>query len=350
MRRAPAGASVKQAGRIGLYPFAASGVRMRSSGVLLTAAFSLLAACGLAWPTPTDLPDRGPSREEIRREAMSRARRSLNWAEQASLEAAEGRLQPLHDFFADAKRRTPQFAASVLGWSSKWRFVADKMPFTEGDRHARYLRQTFNDQLFAPEDLTRAMEQVASSYGDSLSEIENRMLVKLRHDLSDLPPSALPEFADESVLSSAYQDALGRTLNHVGSDLKADVAKELVSLVAGEVLTQVAVRLGVSAGILSAGASTSWATFGAGLAAGVIVDQLVGWVWNWWADPAGNLSAELNDRLDQLERSIVSGDGQTPGLKQALAEFAKRRAEVRRAAIMELLAGNEHEACSGATP
>ncbi len=314
---------------------------MQSSGTFMTAAISAAAACWLAWPTPTDLPRRGPSREEIRREALVRARRSLTWAEQQSRAATERQFEPVDDFFADAKRRTPQFAGSVLGWSSKWRFVADKMPFTRGDRHAEFLRQTFKEQLFAPEDLSRAVEQVVRSYGDSLSEIENRMLVKLRQDLSDLPPSALPEFADETALAGAYQEALRRTLDHVGADLKADISKELVSLVAGEVLTQVAVRLGVSAGILGAGASTSWATFGAGLVAGLIVDQLVSWIWDWWADPTGNLAAELNAKLDQLQRLIVEGDDASPGLKQALAEFARRRAEVRQAAISELLEGGE---------
>lgn len=314
---------------------------VQSSGTFLTATLGVLATYALVWPTSTDFPQAGPSREEIRREALLRARRSLNWAERESLTAAERQLTPLREFFADAKTRTPQFAASALGWSSKWRLAADKLPYTDGDRHSSFLRQTFNEQLFAPEELTRAVEQTVCSYADSLAEIENRMLVKLRQDLSDLPASGLPEFADEEALANAYQGALRRTLDHVHSDLKADIVKELASMVAGEVLAQVAVRLGVSAGILTAGAGASWATFGAGLVAGVIVDQLVGWIWDWWADPTGSLSADLNQKLDQLEQLIIAGDDATPGLERALAEFGRRRAEIRRAAIFELLAGSE---------
>jgi hypothetical protein len=103
------------------------------------------------------------------------------------------------------------------------------------------------------------------------------------------------------------------------------------------VLTQVAVRLGVSAGILGAGASTSWATFGAGLVVGLIVDQLVSWIWDWWADPRGSLATELNAKLDSLHALIVDGDAQTPGLRTALGEFARHRAELRRAAVLDLL-------------
>jgi hypothetical protein len=310
---------------------------MQSQGTFLTVVLSAAAACWLGWPTAAERPEAGPSAEEVRAQAIARAERSLAWADGESQTAAALQLAPLDEFFADAKTRTPQFAEGVLGWGSKWRFVADKLPFAKGGRHAEFLRQAFSEQLFAPDDLARAVEQVARSYGDSLSEIENRMLVKLHEDLSDLPAETLPEFADQPTLSAAYQEALERTAAYIGSDLTADVTKELVSLVAGEVLTQVAVRLGVSAGILGAGASTSWATLGAGLVVGLIVDQLVSWIWDWWADPRGNLATELNSKLDGLHALIVDGDDQTPGLRTALGEFARRRAELRRAAVLDLL-------------
>ncbi|HUY87636.1 MAG TPA: hypothetical protein VMV10_02770 [Pirellulales bacterium] len=303
---------------------------MRSHGLIWTAA----ATCWLGWPATTE-PPRGPSPAEIRAEAAARAERSLAWADAESQRALQ--LAPLDEFFADVKKHTPQFADAVLGLGSKWRFVADKLPYTRGNRHAEFLQSAFREHLFAPEDLSRAIEQIARSYADSLTAIENRMLVKLREDLSDLPPAALPQFADEATLWAAYQDALQRTLAHIGDDLKADVSQELVSLVAGEVLTQVAVRLGVSAGILGAGAGASWATLGAGLVVGLIVDQLVSWIWDWWADPRGNLAAELNDKLNHLHALIVDGDDAAPGLKAALGDFARRRAELRKAAILELL-------------
>lgn len=307
---------------------------MQSHGLIWTVGLTAAAACWLGWPAATE-PPCGPSPREIRAEASARAERSLAWADAESQAALE--LAPLEAFFSDVKSHTPQFADAVLGFGSKWRFVADKMPFTRGDRHAEFLRTAFGEHLFTPDDLSRVIEQIVRNYADSLSAIENQMLVKLRADLSDLPPAALPQFADQATLSAAYQEALARTLDHIGADLKADVSQELVSLVAGEVLTQAAVRLGVSAGILGVGAGTSWATLGAGLVVGLIVDQLVSWIWDWWADPSGSLAAELNAKLDQLHALIVNGDGASPGLKAALADFARRRGELRRAAILEML-------------
>lgn len=292
------------------------------------------AACWLGWPATAE-PPRPPSAAEIRAAAALRAERSLAWADAESQAALD--LAPLAEFFADVKSHTPQFADAVLGFGSKWRLAADKLPFTRGDRHAEFLHAAFREHLFAPADLSKAIEQIARRYADSLAAIENQMLLKLRQDLSDLPPAALPQFADQATLSAAYHDALERTLARVGADLKADVGQELVSLIAGEVLTQAAVRLGVSAGILGAGAGASWATLGAGLVVSLVVDQLVGWVWDWWADPRGNLAAELNAKLDQLHSLVVDGDGASPGLKAALGEFGRRRAELRRAAILKLL-------------
>jgi hypothetical protein len=219
--------------------------------------------------------------------------------------------------------------------------VADKTPFTKGGRQAAYLRQAFDEHLFKPADLERTIEQVAQCYSDSITAIENQMLVKLREDLSDLPATAFAASVDSATLRWVYEAAVERAIERVGMDVTADVATQVVSLVAGEVLTQVAVRLGASAGILSAGAGTSWATFGAGLAIGLIVDQLVSWVWDWWADPRGSLAAELSLRLDELHALIVEGDGQTKGLRSAFDDFAQRRADVRRAAVMELLGAAE---------
>ena len=312
---------------------------MRSFGLSLTVVCSAVLAVGLGWPAPRAPTVHTVSADSVRCEAVGRAKNSLGWAERKARHALEGNLAPLDEFFAGVKQRTPDFAEVVLGWGSKWRFVADKTPFTKTGRHAAFLRQVFEEHLFKPDELTRAIEQVARGYADDLTAIENRMLVKIREDLSDLPAAALPEFADLETLLAAYEAAMERAMERVGGDVTADVATQIVSLVAGEVLTQVAVRLGVSAGILSVGAGSSWATFGAGLVIGLIVDQLVSWVWDWWADPRGSLAAELNDKFDELRDLIVEGDDQTRGLRATLADFALRRANVRRAAVLGMVGG-----------
>jgi hypothetical protein len=287
-------------------------------------------------PEPT-----GPTVAEVRRIAAERVLPALDQADRDGQAAVADHLRALDDFFIQAKRNTPGFAKAVLGWSSKWRLVSDKLPFTRTDRHAQFLRKTFHDRLFTPEALTKVVEQTVGGYGGSMAGIENRMLVRIRADVSDLPPAMLPAFNDDAALRAAFERALAQATQRIGADLKADVGRETTSLVAGEVMTLVAVRLGVSAGILSAGAGSSWATFGVGAVVGLVVDQAVTWVWNWWRDPVGDLSTKMRGKLEDIRVLIIEGDGKQPGLRGRLEAVARDRAAVRRAAVLRMIQSPE---------
>jgi hypothetical protein len=266
---------------------------------------------------------------------------TLVWADEEADEAVARQIVHLRRFFGQCRNRSSQFAESVLGWGSKWRFVADKVPFTRGDRHAEFLRKMFAEQLFSDQELTKAIEQVASGYGDSVSDIENQMLVRLRQDIVGLPDAHLPEFENLARLQTAYAEALSKAQSHVGTSVSNDVTQLVMSVVVQEVVTQVAVRLGVSAGVLSASAGSSWATFGLSIVVGVIIDQVVSWVWDIWADPKGALADEMNKKIGELERMIVDGDEKSPGLRQRLTDFSKQRSDLRRSAVHELIQGTK---------
>ena len=285
-----------------------------------------------------------PSQQVLRQQALSRAQAGLDWADTETRNSATEHLKAIDKFFDEVKGRSPRFAEEILGWSSKWRLVSDKLPFTRTDRHAQFLDKTFRDELFSPEQLTDAIDGVVRNYTDSVAGIENRMLVRVRADIGDLEPAALPPaFADEAKLRAAFEEAMRAALDRTRADLRADVTREAVSLVAGEVLTMVAVRLGVSGGILAAGAGSSWATFGVGLVVAVIVDQVISWVWDWWRDPQGDVTRTMNGKLDEIRRLIVEGDGTAPGLRQRLDELATRRDKLRRAAMAEMIEGPKQQ-------
>jgi hypothetical protein len=312
---------------------------------LILTTFVVAMALAAWWIVPTGpsqslfVPSESPQAnvDSQRHAALARVEPSLDWADEQCRGAVDERLKPLQTFFIKAKKRTPNFADYVLGWGSKWRFVADRMPFTSGGRHDEYLRKVCAEQWFAEKDLVRAIELAVSGYADSMESTENQMLVRIRDDLGDLPLAKLPEFSNGAALSAAYKQALERAMERVGAEVKADVASLVLSAVAQEVLTQVAIRMGVSAGILSVGAGSSWATLGVGLVVGVIVDQIISWIWDWWADPRGNLAIEMNAKLDQLQLLLIEGDDMTPGLRTKLTQYAQQRAAVRRAAVEELI-------------
>lgn len=271
-----------------------------------------------------------PSPDEVAKPHLSRA-------EQEADRAIEEHLKALDAFFADAKKNTRTFAGDALSWSSKWRLVADYVPFTTGDRHKKYIRSKFEEQVFKADQLEEAVKQIVRSYLAHIRSIESKMLVDLRADVSDFPTAYHLAQLDDERLQESYDQALSRAIAAAGGDLRANIGTELASIITAEVLTEVAIRLGVSAGILGTGAASGLATFGIGVVVGLIVDQIVSWVWDWWADPRGNLAAELDKKLDEMNRLIVDGSSEVQGLSARLKQFAGERAVTRKTAVLSLL-------------
>lgn len=288
------------------------------------------------------------------------AKPHLNRAEQEAECVIEEHVKAIDTFFADSKNNTRAFANEALGFRSKITLASDQLPSTfnwyyknelsiirwatgkdislkKSEDHKRFIRQKFEELIFKPDQLEDAVKQVLKSYLTHMRSIESKMLVDLRADVSDFPTAFPLAQLDDKRLQESYEQALSRAIAATGSSLRGDVATQLVSIIAGEVLTQVAVRLGVSAGILGTGAASSWATFGIGVVVGLIVDQIVAWVWDWWADPKGSLAADLDKKLDEMNRLIVDGSTDVQGLRDRLKQFARERAATRRTAVLSLL-------------
>lgn len=281
-------------------------------------------------PPPTFESRTPPTPDEI-------AAPHLDWARRECDRIINAHVEVIDRFFADAMINTRPFAEEALSWSGKWSLVVDHFPFTKGGRHERFIRSKFEDYIFNPSQLEHIVRQVVTDYLQHVESIEGQMLVRIRADVADFPAAFFIARTQESNLQASYNQALARTMESTGGDLRADIATELVSIITGEVLTQVAVRLGVSAGILGTGAASSWATFGVGLVVGLIVDQVVSWVWDWYADPKGSLAVELKRKLYEIHRLIVHGSDDVQGLREKLRTFAEARAEVRGQAVRALL-------------
>ncbi len=264
----------------------------------------------------------------------------LQWADDASERALDEQLRGVVRFFDAAKRNTRAFAQDALGWGSKWRLMADYVPFTRGGRHETFLRQQFDARIFSAADFERALQQAIAGYLAELRSIDAQMLVKLRADAADFPSAFALSHYDEAQIREHYEHLFAQIVQNTNSQLRPEIATELASLIAGEVLTQVAVRLGVSAGILGAGGASSWMTLGVGVVVGVIVDQIVSWIWDWYADPKGSLAAVIDGRLDEIRRLVIEGSTDVQGLRTRLRDVARQRAAVRSSAVLELLQAN----------
>ncbi len=284
----------------------------------------------------------GWSTDHVRQTARDRLRPHLLAAEQRANAAVDTHLQILEEFFKEVRRRIPRFATEALGFHSKWRCMADHLPFVRGD-HSGFLQSRFREHLFSPEQLQQVIEQVVRSFLAELDSVDSRLLVDVRADLSDLPPVLPLHQLDDARLEESFQQILKRIHEDVVTDASRNVGQTVVSLVTGEVLTRVALRMGISASVLGGGAASSLGTLGIGFAVGLIVDQLVSVIWDWWADPRGQLAAELDHRFQDLRRLLVDGDHEQPGLRAQLLRLAHERMTHRRRALLELIGASGEE-------
>jgi len=261
----------------------------------------------------------------------------LDWADQQCQLAIDRSLADLALFFTEARQRAPAWAAEALSWRSKWACLVDTLPLTSGERLRQRLRELFAHHLFIPAQLEQQLRRVWENYLADVRNIESRMLVALQADLADQGFQIPWREVEAGQALAAYEQALASVTGTTEQSLHQELASQSLSLVAGEILVLAGARLTTSAGIVGVGGATSWSTFGAGLLAGLIVDQIVSAVWDWWADPQGDLSDELCRRLTAAEQQLVTGDGQTPGLRDRLREFARERSAVRERAVWHLL-------------
>jgi hypothetical protein len=267
----------------------------------------------------------------------------LEWAQRECGLRLYQELTPVEDFFRDAKKNAPEFSKTALSWSSKWRLMADYVPGTKGGRHEKFLRAEFEKTLFTPDDLGQVITRSIRGYQLQIESIENEMLVRIRAGAREFPDNYKLAAISKDELQANYEKAIARVIAKSQSDFARSASGEVVSLIAGEVLTQVAIRLGISAGILGTGAAASPYTLGLGIVVGVIVDQLVTLVWDWAADPKAELTKELNKKFDEIRGLILDGppadkEGkQEPGLRARLRTYSEQRGEVRRQAVLEML-------------
>jgi hypothetical protein len=211
----------------------------------------------------------------------------------------------------------------VLGWDAARALVADVLG--GGHAHTDLVRRAFAVLVLAPGDLESRLGAAADGYLDAVQQAEDALLAEPRADLAALPttlPLATPD-------RQALRESLGRAVASAVADarhgLAGDVAREVVAVVAGEVLARATLRLGAGA--------TSFTTLGAGLLAAVAVDRLISLAW----DGRGRLVGEVDRRLAGLRAVALVGSAGAPGLRAPLEGFDRDRAARRRAAVLGLL-------------
>ena len=282
--------------------------------------------------------------QAVQEEAWQRIQPRLAEADEGTKKATSALIGRIESFFESRKSGANSFAEAALGWGSKWELIKSR------ERHRKFIAEQFSEYIFSQQELATLLEQAANEYAQELKAVENEFLVQVRADLADLPPVALPAFSNESVLRSEFSKIVETVVAEVAQDLSIDVGREISSFAVGEVvafvvtktLTAVATRMGISGAIIGTGAASSWATFGAGIVIGIAVDALLDWIIGWFRDPVGDLAARVSTSLDDVSRSITTGDPDTWAVRNRVEEMAKGHSDQRlRTRAEEVLASIE---------
>lgn len=300
-----------------LYGYGSAGVL---AGVILAVIFSSWSNDSAPVPPPSN---------SISPEAVEMANAQLNWAHGQSSERLEQAFAPVDALFNSARPRA--FAETCLGWQSKWLLIKDKL--NTSNEHIQLIEQSFRTSIFDQAELERLLQQCTTAYVQELNSIDGEMLVRLRADLATLPAGTVPALFDSEMIQANYRESLQRAIAASQSDLLAEVGREVVSDVVGNVITAAVVKLGVSSGILGTSAASGVATAGLGLAIGFGIDLVITEI----TDPVGKLTVEMDGRLRTLKEAILNGTSESPGLIPRLRAFSQTRGIARRDAVQELL-------------
>lgn len=257
------------------------------------------------------------------------------WAKEANGQALHLGMEPIRAFFDEAKRGTRGFGEDVLSFDSKWKMVTDLV--SKEKKHRSFVERKFAERVFKPSELETVVQTAITLYMQRLDDVDSELLVRLEQDIAHLPSEALSVSIDRNALHQTLRQAMNDAVKAVQADFRGMIGRELVSFVAGEVLTVAATELAASAGIVGAGAYSGMATFGVGLGVGIAIDYVFSKAYESYFDPAGEISRQLNQSLDQMRNLIIDGTRRSPGLSSRLVDYASRRNNARLTSIQAVI-------------
>jgi hypothetical protein len=308
----------------------------------------LLGAAGTAWVYRPAEPGEPGKSEAAGPTARQKAEMHIGEADLHAADSLAKRVDAVKQLFSRGMVGAPGFADETLSWGGKWALVKEKIGLGNELAHARFLSDGFAKYVFAPADLKAALEAAVQGLLSDLDGIDNEMLVKLRLDLDDsaIGSAEKPDFLrSDEAFRQEYQRLAAEMSSTLDQDLQMTVGRELATLITIEIATPVVLRiaemiaaeLGVEAAILGTGAASSVGTFGAGLLVGLVADQAISWVLKHAGyDPKEAIVRKVRELLERVEKLLLEGTSDKPGLLGELDRFRQARQTVRHAVVAKL--------------
>lgn len=254
--------------------------------------------------------------------------------ERANRAAAERAIQRIRETFDGYRRGVDPFVEDITSWGTRLGVLV-RTPgdwWYEDERINTFVSEKFEEHLFSEQQLQRDLTQVLVALREDLRANRNRLLTQVRAavNASDLTPITLPDFTDydrqvrEDLVELA--EARGQTsLYHgiavtVGAEAVAIPAGWLAGVSVSALLSSSAAATGATATTTAGGGTAGSLAGPVGTGVGVIVGAMVGLGIDWWLTERfqERVTGELTSYLDELERGLLEGTDDDPGLKKTL--------------------------------
>lgn len=272
----------------------------------------------------------------IREKAWSKIEPQLAKADEEAAAEIRQATSEIDHFFNASKRGARPLAKEMLSFRGEWASIKSglfrlwsKLPLGEPDADVKLMNDKFAEYVFKPDDAKREIEGAIAGYVQRLNAIENKLLVRIRADLSDndLPaPQIIPALNSDEALRKEYD----RLVSDITASMTRDLAflgkRELAVFIGSEIATKITVHvataIGIRLGIVSVGAASSWATFGAGLVVAIAVDFIIDCVEKLAGhDPETAVANKIEEALEHMRVTFVEGDPQASEVYHRLREL-----------------------------
>lgn len=259
-------------------------------------------------------------------------------ADKANRAAARRCLARLKDMFDRHRKGIPAFTEDMTSLGTRFG-VLRRMPgdwWNERNDVRVYIGAKFEKHIFSADSLEQDVESALATFRQAIEANNNHLLTEVRAAVSrsDLPHLSNVDYGDFSsdltrtiqdfAAASAKDSVTNAILTELASGVGGAAATQLVVLIGTRIATMAASSSAAAGGATAAGAAAGTGGgslggpavaavgFGVGLAVGIIID--------WWmtAQFEEKLNGQLNEMVDGVEKSLVSGAEGKPGLRASL--------------------------------
>ncbi|HZK80473.1 MAG TPA: hypothetical protein VFC46_05380 [Humisphaera sp.] len=277
----------------------------------------------------------------------------LDAALRRNRQAADRAIESMHDRFNAHRAGVKPFANEVSGWVTRFgimgRFAGDSWDHFRGNPNTNavgdYIQDKFRSHILSEQSLRADVDEVLKQYREDLEASRNQLFAEIKLPLHG---NQSPIVLDDKGWDRLCLDVDQRTRRLNATTPRDSVVTGLASVAGGWIGTETAEVIVVAiltrvGGAMAGGSATGGGvgSFGgpAGTAIGIGVGLVVGAVIDWWTSDRleAHVAHECDTFIDTVERQIVEGSGESPGLRTSFELAAKLADAHQRQAIIDAI-------------